>query len=127
MKFNLFKLAIKIVLEFILFSFNFYTIIVTVFCKRQQWLVLIHNLKNVKCSNSYQSLIVSNIVFWTIIIYTHWDIVDAFNDIFGWPMFVIIMYACLRILIYLDLIFSLGKSVRVEVIVDNVSIIFMFL
>ncbi|KAH0820344.1 hypothetical protein GEV33_002447 [Tenebrio molitor] len=49
--------------------------------------------------------------------------VEAFNQIFGWPILFVILYSCLRILIYMDLLIDSQKNLGIGITIVNVGIL----
>jgi hypothetical protein len=60
-------------------------------------------------------------------IYRLKESVDVFNDIFGWPLFLIISYSVLRILYCFEAILRDSVSSRVSLLVTDIAIISLHL
>jgi gustatory receptor len=54
------------------------------------------------------------------------ETVDVFNDIFGWPVLFIILYASLQVLLYMDTLFLKSSTRSLEAILCNISMILLF-
>ncbi|RZC34766.1 7tm 7 domain containing protein, partial [Asbolus verrucosus] len=54
------------------------------------------------------------------------ETVDVFNDIFGWPTLLIVVFVSLQVLAYLDNIFVVSSTTDVKILLYNVILLLLF-
>ncbi|CAH1380348.1 unnamed protein product, partial [Tenebrio molitor] len=101
------KIAEHFLLDGSLLIFNYCSVTAVTFWKRRQWKELVENLKVIAEAEIWSSVVVFiGLQFFGTHLYLLKDTVDIFNDIFGWPIFFIIVYTTLHILNHFDNIFA---------------------
>lgn len=83
-KFNIIKLAVQILVDFIMYLFNFYVSVVVVFYKENEWHQLMSNLRKIECNslnlkNYFKSFTAINIIYWSLNFYTLWLWISSYG------------------------------------------------